>query len=348
TAAFYYSVIVNPPCSTTTSGTSTICSGDPVTLGVNASGGNGNYSYQWNNGATTASTSVNPTITTTYLVTATDNGGTPAKIDSVKITVIDYPTVKFGYSPDKGCMPLEVTFSDSSQAAAGSIYAWDFGNGDISNAMNPTTIYPDSGLYTVILSITTPQGCTGSDTIVNAIESYSTPVAEFNYSPLTPSIMFNTVDFEDKSLGVVNQWSWTFGDSLGSATINNPSFTFNEVGEYDITLIVNNQYQCTDTIIKTISVKNDYSFFIPKAFSPNDDGVNDILEMYGFNFSSFDMKIYNRHGQLVNEAVTNPLWDGRDLDGNQLPAGIYVYTIKMRETLNNKRHEYQGTITLIR
>ena len=70
--------------------------------------------------------------------------------------------------------------------------------------------------------------------------------------------------------------------------------------------------------------------------------------MYGFNFNSFDIKIYNRHGQLVNEAVTNPLWDGRDLDGNQLPAGIYVYTIKMRETLNNKRHEYQGTITLIR
>jgi gliding motility-associated-like protein len=160
--------------------------------------------------------------------------------------------------------------------------------------------------------------------------------------------MFNTVDFEDKSLGVVNQWSWTFGDSLGSATINNPSFTFNEVGEYDITLIVNNQYQCTDTIIKTISVKNDYSFFIPKAFSPNDDGVNDVLEMYGFNFSSFDIKIYNRHGQLINEADKNPLWNGNDMNGNPMPSGLYVYTIKMRETLNNKRHEYQGTITLIR
>ena len=93
---------------------------------------------------------------------------------------------------------------------------------------------------------------------------------------------------------------------------------------------------------------NDYSFYIPKAFTPNDDGVNDILEMYGFNFSNFDFKIYNRHGQLVNEAVKNPLWDGRDLDGNFLPAGVYVYTIKLRETLNNKRHEYQGTVTLIR
>jgi PKD repeat protein len=270
-------VNVNPPLSTTTSGTSTICSGDPVTLGVNASGGNGNYSYQWSNGATTSSTSVNPTITTTYLVTATDNCGTPAKIDSVKITVIDYPTIKFSYTPDKGCMPLEVVFSDSSSTAAGSIYNWNFGNGDISNAINPSTIYPDSGLYTVILSITTPQGCTGSDTIVNAIETYSTPVAEFSFAPLTPSILFNSVDFIDKSLGVVNQWNWIFGDSLGLATTNTTSFTFNEVGNYDVTLIVNNQYQCSDTIVKTISVLNDYSFFIPKAFSPNDDGVNDVL-----------------------------------------------------------------------
>jgi gliding motility-associated-like protein len=348
TAAYSYNVIVNPPITTTTSGTSTVCSGDPVTLGVNVSGGNGNHSYQWSNGATTSSTSVNPTVTTTYLVTATDNCGTPAKIDSVKITVIDYPTIKFSYTPDKGCMPLEVVFSDSSSTAAGSIYNWAFGNGDISNAINPSTIYPDSGLYTVILSITTPQGCTGSDTVVNAIEAYSTPVAEFSFAPLTPSILFNSVDFIDKSLGVVNQWNWVFGDSLGLATTNAPSFTFNEVGNYDVTLIVNNQYQCSDTIVKTISVLNDYSFFIPKAFSPNDDGVNDIFEMYGFNFSSFDIKIYTREGQLVNQAESNPLWNGLDLNGDPSPSGLYVYTINLRETLNQKRHEYRGTITLIR
>ncbi|MFM7015206.1 MAG: PKD domain-containing protein, partial [Bacteroidota bacterium] len=348
TASYNYSVNVNPSITTSTSGTSTICSGDPVTLGVTASGGNGNFSYQWSNGATTNSTSVNPTITTTYLVTATDNCGTPAKIDSVKITVINYPTVKFGFTPSNGCMPLEVVFSDSSSTAAGSTYQWDFGDGQYSNAANPTVIYPDSGIYNVSLAITTPQGCTGKDTVYNAVEVYSTPVAEFTYAPLTPSILFNTVDFIDKSLGVVNQWSWVFGDSLGFGTTNAPSYTFNEVGNYDVTLIVSNQYQCSDTIIKTIPVVNDYSFFIPKAFTPNDDGVNDVLEMYGFNFSSFDIKIYNRHGQLVNESEKNPLWDGRDTNGNLMPAGVYIYTIKMRETLNNKRHEYQGTVTLIR
>ena len=227
-------------------------------------------------------------------------------------------------------------------------WKWDFGDGQYSNASNPTIIYPNSGIYTVSLAITTPQGCTGNDTVYDAIEVYSTPFAEFSYAPLTPSILFNTVDFIDKSLGVVNQWSWVFGDSLGFGNTNAPSFVFNEVGNYDVTLIVSTQYQCSDTIVKTIPVVNDYSFYIPKAFTPNDDGVNDILEMYGFNFSNFDFKIYNRHGQLVNEAVKNPLWDGRDLDGNFLPAGVYVYTIKLRETLNNKRHEYQGTVTLIR
>jgi gliding motility-associated-like protein len=70
--------------------------------------------------------------------------------------------------------------------------------------------------------------------------------------------------------------------------------------------------------------------------------------MYGFNFSSFDIKIYNRNGQLVKEAIANPLWDGRDLNGDLSPSGVYVYTINLRETLNQKRYEYRGTITLIR
>ena len=311
--------------------------------------------YNWDLGNGTFSSIINPMVTYSdtgkyniSLSITSVNGCTTADTIFNAISSYFVPIVDFNYSPDNGCMPLEVAFTDNSQTVAGSVYNWNFGNGTFSNAVNPVVTYPDSGKYTVSLAITTPQGCTGKDTVINAITVYSTPEAEFSYAPLTPTILFNNIDFEDKSSGLINQWSWTFGDSLGLAFVNNPSFSFNEAGEYDITLIVSNQYQCGDTIVKTISVKNDYSFFIPKAFTPNDDGVNDVLEMYGFNYMNFDFKIYNRHGQLVNEATDNPLWNGRDSEGKLLPPGVYVYTVKLREAVNNKRHEYQGTVTLIR
>ena len=258
------------------------------------------------------------------------------------------PVVNYSYSPDKGCMPLEVTFNNNSQTISGSTYNWDFGNGELSNSITPVELYKDSGIFDVSLSITTPEGCTSSDTVINAITAYSTPVADFSYSPITPTIMLNPVYFEDKSVGLIDHWSWTLGDSLTTSIIPNPVQSFMVPGEYEIVLIVSNNYLCSDTIIKTVSVKNDFSFFIPKAFSPNDDGTNDLLEMYGFNFDKFDIKIYNRMGQLMKESISNPLWDGKDNNGNEMPEGVYVYSIKLREGLNNRPHEYQGTITLIR
>lgn len=432
TASYTYAVVVNPPLTNTPSGTTSICSGTPTPLSVVAGGGNGNYSYLWSNGVTTNSQNVSPTTTTTYYVTVSDFCGTPSKLDSVKITVFDYPIINitytpangcmplevafnnnatiasgstynwnlgngtiststnpieiyadsglydvslsitspegctssdtirkaissyfvpivdYSYTPDKGCMPLEVTFSDNSQTTIGSTYNWDFGNGEFSDSINPIEVYGDSGIFDVSLSITTAEGCTSSDTIINAITSYSTPVAEFSYSPITPTIMLNPVYFEDKSLGVVDHWNWTLGDSLITSTIPNPVQSFMVQGEYEIVLIVSNDYLCSDTITKIISVKNDFSFFIPQAFSPNEDGINDILEMYGFNFGEFDIKIYNRMGQLMKESTANPLWDGKDKNGNELPEGVYIYTIKLREEMNNRRHEYQGTITLLR
>ncbi len=432
TAAYTYSVTVNPPLTNNALGSTGVCSGTPTPLNVTAGGGNGNYTYLWSNGITTASQIVSPTSTTTYYITVSDLCGTPSKLDSVTITIYDYPVINitttpssgcmplevtfgnnatiasgstynwdlgngtlsnsinpietysdsghydislsittpqgctsadtilnavksffvpivdFDYSPDKGCMPLEVTFSDHSQTTTGSTYNWDFGNGNESSIENPVEVFTDSGYFDVSLTITTSEGCTSSDTVLNAITSYSTPVADFSYSPLTPTIMLNPVYFVDHSVGVIDHWNWTLGDSLITSSDINPVHSFMVEADYDIVLIVSNHYLCSDTIVKTISVKNDFSFFIPKAFSPNEDGTNDVLEMYGFNFNDFEMKIYNRMGQLLNESNKNPLWDGKDSHGNLQPEGVYVYTIKLREGINTHPHEYEGTITLIR
>lgn len=432
TASYSYTVTVNPPLTNSASGTTSVCSGTATSLSAVGGGGNGNVTYLWSNGIATNTQVVSPTTSTTYYVTVSDLCGTPPKLDSVTITVFDFPIINisstpnngcmplevsfsnnafitpgstynwslgngtistsitpikiytdsgfydvslsittpqgctssdtilkaiqsffvpivdYNYSPNSGCMPLEVIFNNNSQTIPGSTYNWDFGNGDVSNSISPDEVYTDSGYYDLSLTITTPQGCSSSETVINAITSYSTPVADFSYSPITPTILLNPVYFKDNSVGVIDQWNWTLGNSLTTSILTNPIHSFMQPGYYDITLIVSNQYLCSDTITKTISVKNDFSFFLPKAFSPNDDGANDLLEMYGYNFGEFDFRIFNRIGQLIKESTANPLWDGKDNNGIFLPEGVYIYTVKLREGLNNRAHEFGGTITLIR
>jgi gliding motility-associated-like protein len=87
--------------------------------------------------------------------------------------------------------------------------------------------------------------------------------------------------------------------------------------------------------------------FVPNVFSPNGDGKNDILYVYGNYIDKLDMRIFNQWGQQI-ASITNKLqgWDGRH-KGNAQPVGVYVYILKA--TLSDGRTvDLKGSITLVR
>jgi gliding motility-associated-like protein len=87
--------------------------------------------------------------------------------------------------------------------------------------------------------------------------------------------------------------------------------------------------------------------FVPNVFSPNGDGKNDILYVYGNYLDKIDMRIFNQWGQQI-ATINNKAqgWDGRH-KGNPQPVGVYVYILKAVLS-DGRRVDLKGSITLIR
>ncbi len=88
--------------------------------------------------------------------------------------------------------------------------------------------------------------------------------------------------------------------------------------------------------------------YIPEAFTPNDDGVNDLFKpVFTFLPDNYELKIYNRWGNLVFESRDpSKEWNGTASNGSKVPAGAYMYYLKMK-TEENQSFEKRGNITII-
>ena len=106
-----------------------------------------------------------------------------------------------------------------------------------------------------------------------------------------------TILFNDQSTSA-DQWLWNFGDFLNSASIlRDPAFIYTELGEYIVKLTVSNNEGCIDTISQTIVIEPEFTLYIPNAFTPDNDGVNDFFTPTGIEFNYFEMEIYNAGGK---------------------------------------------------
>ncbi|MFH1320413.1 MAG: gliding motility-associated C-terminal domain-containing protein, partial [Bacteroidota bacterium] len=167
------------------------------------------------------------------------------------------------------------------------------------------------------------------------------------------TILFPFVTFTNLSSGAVYSY-WDFGDNAtwkGFDTIH--TYNDTETGTYAVELIVENIFGCLDSITRDIVIENDFTLFISNAFTPNNDGKNDIFFPQGIGFDSnideFMLYIYNRWGELIYE--THDIkqgWDGSVNNGKvAAQEDVYIWLIKTR-VLNKNRYQYIGHVTLIR
>jgi gliding motility-associated-like protein len=352
-------VTVNPLLSVIANGTATICPGASTPLSATASNGNGGpYTYVWSPAAGLSNPNIsNPTAspasTTTYTVTAND-GCSPAVTATVTVTVSAVPTVLFAADVTSGCAPLCVNFTDASAVAGGTInsWSWNFGGDGTSSAQNPTHCFVNAGTYSITLTVTDNNGCTNTATVNNMINVFAMPNASFT-APLSTSILNPTVQFIDNSSNATG-WSWNFGDNVLNPTTNtssqqNPSHTYSETGTYCATLIVTNAAGCTDTTQLCVVIDPEFTFFIPNAFSPNGDGVNDFFFGKGEFIKEYEMSIFDRWGNMIffTDDI-NKGWDGRANHGSEIAQqDVYVYVVKLKDNKNQK-HKYIGSVTLVK
>jgi len=329
-----------------------ICQGETGLL--NATGG---VSYSWSPVAGLSDPNIanpvaSPAVQTTYVVTVTDVNSCSAT-DDVVVSIFPPPIITFGADKYNGCEPLLVNFKDSTLNIQS--WLWDFGDtasGVMNNStqQNPMHLFVNPGTYSITLTATTTDGCQKTVTYNNYITVYPNPVADFTPVPSFGSIEYPFITFVDNSVNAYS-WFWNFGDPSSNSnfsTSQNPTHKFSYEGNFLIVLTVESAYGCVDSTSDIIRILPSYSIYIPNAFTPNSDGINDGFKAYGTNIAEYKMYIFDRWGKMMFEADNiNTSWDGRsDKTNEPLMQDVYVYKIIAKDIFG-KEHKYIGHVTLL-
>jgi gliding motility-associated-like protein len=278
-------------------------------------------------------------------------------IDSLTkpVTVNPVPVANFTGSQLSGCQNYCLNFTDASTIATGTFTSsWDFGDGGPgSGAKSPPRCYSDTGHFTVTLFLTSDQGCLDTLTKPNMITVFPLPKAAFKSWQSVETIIDPNVQFTNASSADVTKWFWYFGDgdSINPNEINPlhmyPNITTPEI--YTALLKVVNGFGCTDTVSHIIIIGDDWTFYIPNSFTPNGDGKNETFNAQGVNLLNYNMKIFDRWGNLI--FITQDInsgWDGRANHGSDIAQqDVYVWQVSFKDILG-KTHNEVGNVTLIR
>ncbi len=268
------------------------------------------------------------------------------------IPVFYVPEPDFTSSITSGCEPLMVSFNTLNDDA-GLLYHWNFGNygRNFSNEKDPIQIYMGEGVYDVSLKLTTEQGCSKETTVSQMITVYPKPYSKFIADPMVISSLHPEVQFADLSVGAYEN-IWYFGDG-DTSSVTNPfhKYSVNEFGEFVVTMIAKTEYGCTDTVRNTIKVQDVTTFYVPTAFSPDGDGINDVfnVQAYGVELDSYTMWIYNRWGEIIYKTsdIYNG-WDGTAKGYNKIvEAGVYTWRVVYKD-VTGIEFSKAGIVTVIR
>jgi gliding motility-associated-like protein len=324
-------------------------------LSLNGSGG---ATYSWSGPNGFFSSVQSPSImastigyTGNYALTVTDASGCTASAVAA-VVVNPIPNITIAANKNASCPPLCTQFSFGSSSPV-QFYNWQLGNGVAGGTSTVETCYTASGIYTVNASVTDIYGCSNSGTYT--VEVYPKPVADFNYAPIKPVELIEQVTFTDASHSAnIITWNWYFMNTAQyTSVMQNPTFIYEQAGEYPIALIVKSDKGCSDTLIKKIVVIEDYGIYVPNAFTPNGDGVNDIFQPKGFGVVKYEMNIFDRWGEKVFS--TNQFekgWDGtkqakHDVKYGSIEEGVYTWLINLTNVYG-KSHELKGHVTLMK
>lgn len=305
--------------------------------------------YSWYPGyglddSTIANPVANPTVTTSYIVTVTDNLGchhteqhkVNVKKNGPLLDSLILTNAICGLSPSGGSCQA---FTPSNSANP---YTFTIGAGVQSS--NTFTNVP-AGNYT--LTLTDNVGCTFAKPFT--IAEINPANVNFNFGPDT-ACLSNATQFTSISSGI-NNLNWFYNDTLFSTSLSTAAYSFSSLGTYTITLIGwNTLAQCSDTAIKTIFVENcppdSFTVVTPNVFTPNTDGINDtwqpLIYENGYTILDFEVLIFDRWGLKIYEsAISNRQygWDGHTTSGMECTEGTYYYIVNYRAKATNGKEK---------
>ncbi len=301
-----------------------VCNGgNNGSVTVNLTKGAQPYRYLWSTGDTT--NSISNLIAGNYHILIKDTNDCYA--DTVAIVPENPEVPLINLNDTTICSGYSVTLNAATNISGG-IYKW---SPDNQTTQAITVTPPNTAVYSVMYSVA---GCVAKDTVTVSVKP----------SPHALIHMQSHLIME--------------GDSVLITASGGLSFFWNNGLLSDIILMkpkadtvycvyVSNNNGCYDTACVDIVVKGYSTLYVPNAFTPNGNGLNDVFHVYSTNIEKFNMLIYNRWGNLLFETNdVNKAWDGRFND-ELVPEGIYVYSIQAMG-YDKVFHRKLGSVTVLR
>ena len=294
--------------------------------------------YLWSTNETTQQIKV--TNSGKYAVLVSNQFGCATHSDTVsvvfkpipsKISIIDNGSLNFCQGDS---LQLKASYAKNIQ--------W-FKDGKLLTSGDSIIYIKESGTYYFICVIDSIK------TLYSDTNSYSKkmlPQSEFTFTELKKSNSYALIQFTATNTQVDYSYSWKL-NGVDVASIYNPAFTFNETNKNQIQLTVKDKFNCENSELQIVSVELTNELFIPTAFTPNGDGVNDKVKLLGIPASTkVNLMIFNEWGHLVFSTTSaTDAWDGT-YKGELANAGNYSYLLDV--TLNGEEQHVKGIITLIR
>ncbi len=276
--------------------------------------------------------------------------------DSIKKSAIVYPLPEMGFIADSTifCGNANIYFTDTSQINSGNIAnrLWTFGDGDFLSVSEDTTSHHyQQGVYSVGLENTSDHYCKSSILFEDYILINPIIEADFEIDPEAVSIHgisnLEISNYTDEE----TYFRWALSDTIIWENVYSPNVADSifDTGTYKLKMYTINEFGCTDSISQFFKVTPVYSFYVPTAFSPNGNGINDTFGPAGkyFDMQSYSFIVFNRWGEMVFE--TNDFyehWDGKTNKGEIAPVSTYAWMIRLVDMDGNNK-VLRGAVSLL-
>lgn len=269
-------------------------------------------------------------------------------------TSIDVFSADFIVYNNRVCLGEAVIF-EPIRTYSNSNYLWDFGDGTSSVLVKPEHVYEEAGNYSVSLTITnTKTGKSINKKQKEAVLILPLPIVDFTFNEEAEKHDANKLKYPytqfvvkgDKS----NLYQWNFGNGIESEIIS-PKIIFDKKGEYKTSLYATNTMGCIKKISKIVTINHPYTLYAPNAFSPNQDGENDVFmpkALLTWDIQ-FEMIVKNKVGDVIFKTTeANNGWNGKlNNSGIALEPGIYFWEVITYDA-DGISHQHVGKINLIK
>ena len=327
------------PTVTATADDLEVCFGDNLTLT-----GGGADTYVWDMGVIDGLPfTPGPIGTITYNVTGTDINGCE-NTTSITVDVIDCEPVFAGFTFDNNiCAGDCITFTDTSVGTTITTWEWDFGGAvdpGTSSEPSPTLCFDNVGEYNISLTITSLYGQV----------STATHTLTVNEIPVVNTELDTIITLGGKADLIATSthegtYTWTPEDGIDC-----PDFGITTASPLDSTMynvFFIDENGCTDQGSVMVLVNFIKGVGVPSAFSPNGDGVNDVLYVKGLGIEAIHFVIYNRYGEVVFESSDQNIgWDGTFKNKPENP-GVFTWVLHYDFYTGDKGMQ-KGNTTLMR